>query len=234
MSHYMTAIAMQQKGLKPATKIVLYWLADHHNGETNRCFPSLKRLSECCEMSKRSVQMQIDHLKEIGLLRIEHSYRPDGQQTSNNFVLELTGNPENASEAGGWQNLLGGVAKSARGGWQNLPANNLVSNNLVSKQDIFIKFDEFFSVYPRKVGKGAAKKAWEKAIEKTDADYIISSADAYAASVEGKDVKFIPHPTTWLNQERYDDKIEMEAENSKDQGLLMKKLFKEMGMKYDA
>ena len=34
MSHYMTALAMKQKGLKPATKIVLYWIADHHNGET--------------------------------------------------------------------------------------------------------------------------------------------------------------------------------------------------------
>ena len=56
MSHYMTALAMQQKGLKPATKIVLYWIADHHNSETGACFPSLSTLADECEMSKRAVQ----------------------------------------------------------------------------------------------------------------------------------------------------------------------------------
>ena len=43
MSHYMTALAMKQKGLKPAAKVVLYWIADHHNGETGQCNPSIKR-----------------------------------------------------------------------------------------------------------------------------------------------------------------------------------------------
>ena len=37
-------------------------------------------------------------------------------------------------------------------------------------------FDEFYSEYPRKVGKGAARKAWAKAIKKADVNYIISSA----------------------------------------------------------
>ena len=122
MSHYMTALAMKQKGLKPATKIVLYWLADHHNGETGRCFPSLARLSEVCEMSKRSVQDQINALEAAGLISISHNYREDGQQTANNFSFHM-------QDAEGWQNLPGGVAKSAQGGWQNLPANNLGRDN---------------------------------------------------------------------------------------------------------
>ena len=68
MSHYMTALAMQQRGLKPATKIVLYWLAD--NTTANRqMFPSLQRLADLCEMSKRSVQVQIDLLVDQGLVR---------------------------------------------------------------------------------------------------------------------------------------------------------------------
>ena len=44
MSHYWTALAMKQKGLQPSTKIVLYWLADHHNGVSGLCIPSQKRL----------------------------------------------------------------------------------------------------------------------------------------------------------------------------------------------
>jgi hypothetical protein len=123
MSHYMTALAMKQRGLKPAAKIVLYWLADHHNGETGMCFPSLARLSDACEMSKRSVQDQISALERAGLISISHGFRDDGQQTANNFTLHLYVDE-------GWQNLPGGVAKFAQGGWQNLPANNLGRDNL--------------------------------------------------------------------------------------------------------
>ena len=63
MSHYMTALAMKQRGLPPYSKILLYWLADHHNAETNRCFPSITRLSKLCEISKRSVQNHLQNLK---------------------------------------------------------------------------------------------------------------------------------------------------------------------------
>ena len=67
MSHYMTALAMQQKGLKPATKIVLYWMADHHNSETGLCFPSLGILAEECEIDQQSVR-HICNLEGKGLL----------------------------------------------------------------------------------------------------------------------------------------------------------------------
>lgn len=118
----MTALAMKQRGLKPAAKIVLYWLADHHNGETGKCFPSLSRLADVCEMSKRSVQDQIHALELAGLISIDATYRDDGQQTANNFTFNM--------QAEGWQNLPAGVAKSATVGWQNLPANNLGTLNL--------------------------------------------------------------------------------------------------------
>jgi len=124
MSHYMTALAMKQKGLKPAAKIVLYWLADHHNGETNRCFPSLARLADLCEMSKRSVQTQLDHLAEQGLIKKSLAWRDDGQQTSNNYELLLEG----------VQDLLCGVEKSATLPMQDLLGNNLVSSNQGSQR----------------------------------------------------------------------------------------------------
>lgn len=122
MSHYMTALAMKQVGLKPPTKIVLYWLADHHNGETGRCFPSLTRLAKLCEMSKRSVQMHLAELQSRGLVKI-HENKRNGMQTSNDYELLL----------GGVQNLLGGVENIATGGAQDLLAFNPVSNNHVNK-----------------------------------------------------------------------------------------------------
>ncbi len=65
--------------------------------------------------------------------------------------------------------------------------------------------EKFWSSYPRKVGKGAAEKAWVKALQSTEADAIIASLVAYKFS---EDVNFIPHPATWLNQRRWEDTME--------------------------
>ena len=121
MSHYMTALAMKQKGLKPAAKIVLYWLADHHNGETGQCNPSINRLAKCCEMSRRSVENHIAALVDVGLLKVENAFRDKGGKTSNSYTLML-----DDTDA---QNLRMGSAKSAHGDAQNLRMKNLVNNN---------------------------------------------------------------------------------------------------------
>lgn len=67
-------------------------------------------------------------------------------------------------------------------------------------------FDDFWSVYPRKVGKDAARKAWDKRIkQKVDPGRMIEGAKWLAAHLPEGGIKFVPHPATWLNQGRYDD-----------------------------
>ena len=45
MSHKATVWAIQQRGLKPATKIVLWFLCDRHNPDFG-CFPTQARLAD--------------------------------------------------------------------------------------------------------------------------------------------------------------------------------------------
>lgn len=90
MSHYMTALAMKQAGLKPATKIVLYWLADHHNSETGLCCPSLNTLSKECEMARSALVRHIDILVEFGLVSRFKRTRENGSQTSTEYLLNLS------------------------------------------------------------------------------------------------------------------------------------------------
>lgn len=66
-------------------------------------------------------------------------------------------------------------------------------------------FDEFWNAYPRKIGRGAALSAWNK--KKPDLQKVLD-AIAWQSKSDGwtKDNgKFIPHPTTWLNQDRWLD-----------------------------
>ena len=201
MSHYMTALAMQQKGIKPATKIVLYWIADHHNSETDACFPSLATLSDECEMSKRAVQAHIDTLSYAGLIERVERKRGNGSRTSNGYRLNLT------KQA--WQNLPPPIAESARAPVQNLPALNLGTNNLgnITSKNMFI-FDDLWKIYPKKVGKGTARKAFAKAMTKATADQIEHSLSVFVRSWGSQDKKFMPHLATWLNGERWDDEIQ--------------------------
>jgi len=68
-------------------------------------------------------------------------------------------------------------------------------------------FEAFWSAYPRKVGKGKAREAYAKALALSDALSLIEQAQRYASACQGKDEQFIPHPSTWLNQERWADEI---------------------------
>lgn len=68
-------------------------------------------------------------------------------------------------------------------------------------------FDRFWTAYPRKTGKKAAEKSWEKAIDKPDIEAVLASIERQRASQDWtKDGgQFIPHPATWLNQGRWAD-----------------------------
>lgn len=62
-----------------------------------------------------------------------------------------------------------------------------------------------YAAYPRKVGRPAALKAICRALEKIPFDDLLKAVEAYAADQAGKDAQYIPHPTTWFNQERWAD-----------------------------
>ena len=71
----------------------------------------------------------------------------------------------------------------------------------INKKEI----EEIYFSYPRKVGKGVAIKAIEKALKKVDFNFLLERTKEFAKSDSGQNGKFTPHPATWYNQERYND-----------------------------
>src|SRR5262245_31027190 len=67
-------------------------------------------------------------------------------------------------------------------------------------------FQKFWALYPRRVAKLAARRAFDKAIASgADPDALIAGAQRYAVERAGEPVKFTKHPATWLNAGCYDD-----------------------------
>ena len=69
-------------------------------------------------------------------------------------------------------------------------------------------FDEFWAAYPRKTGKGEAKKAWAKI--RPDAELLqqILAAVEWQSKCDQwqrDNGQYIPYPATWLNQQRWED-----------------------------
>lgn len=67
------------------------------------------------------------------------------------------------------------------------------------------EFDAFWELYPRKTGKGAAKRAYWKAASRFSHETILEGARRIASDPNLPEKQFIPHPATWLNEERWDD-----------------------------
>lgn len=82
-------------------------------------------------------------------------------------------------------------------------------------------FELFWEVWPKRVGKADARRAWAKAVKKADPESIVSAATAYAASPYKPELQFIPMPATWLNGERWlDDQPQPSQVVTKAQGNL--------------
>lgn len=77
-------------------------------------------------------------------------------------------------------------------------------------------FEDFWKAYPRKIGKTQASKSWEKiSISEEVYHQIMAGLDNYIKyEWKGKEMKYIPHAATWLNQERWKDEVTIKKEDS--------------------
>ena len=64
-----------------------------------------------------------------------------------------------------------------------------------------------YECYPRKVARPKAIQAIAKHISTIGFDDLLDKTKAYAKAVADKDPQFIPHPSTWFGQERFNDDI---------------------------
>ncbi len=79
-------------------------------------------------------------------------------------------------------------------------------------------FESFWEVYPRKVGKKATLKAWERLRPSKELqERIINAVEQQKKSEQWttENGRYIPNPATWINQGRWDDELAMPKGNSR-------------------
>lgn len=61
-----------------------------------------------------------------------------------------------------------------------------------------------YQAYPKKVGKPVALRAIRKALKKHAFEFLLEKTQAFAKA-RGKNLEYVCHPSTWFNQERFND-----------------------------
>lgn len=190
----------------PTAKVVLLAIARYANGY-GECFPSRETISHDSCVPIRSVVRAIQWLEDKGYIRI---VRRSG--TSNFYVItSMEDDMTDETRANLAHEEDSNITKL------DFSKKNIAKSNTTSRANLAHPLDTpfflaFWQAYPRRIGKGDARAAFTKAAMRNDPNLIVQAALAYAKHVAeaGTEQKFIPHASTWLNGERWEDDLEAE------------------------
>lgn len=196
--------------------------------QTGYCWASNVYFAELYGLSVRTVSRLIAQLEAKGYIRCETAATKDGSERriyAGLFVVT----PE-----GGGQKCLGGIDENVQTPLdKNVHQNNKQENN---KQNIPPKapkgalpaeakpksrraktepqyrpdwFERFWALYPRRTNRVAAVRAWDKLQPDLELCKVMTVAiKAQMQTPQWRDgPEHIPHPSTWLNGERWLDEV---------------------------
>lgn len=194
-----------------ATAKLLFGMLCQHAGKKGSCFPRQDTLAAELGTTERSIRRFISELKNHRLIDTVY----DGKIKSN--VYFFTKHEWMASPVLDSDRLdLSGHSDSDRSDLAARDRTDLDGHLPlhIERKDSVLKdsvpengerVEILYKIYPRKVGKPIAIKAINKALKKTPYEAVLSAVQNFAKSWQGHDLQFCPHPSTWFNQERYND-----------------------------
>jgi hypothetical protein len=201
MSIEAVALVLNQSKATGRAKLVLLGIANHLGDQG--AWPAISTLARYANASERSVKRDIQELIDLGELRVELQNAPTKSQYKTNlyWITIGSGVTDLASGVTDWVSRGDSSGKSGVTpvGTQNI----ILTIKEPSKKQAENDFDNFWKLYPKKVAKADAIKAWNKATKTKTADELLKLTKAYA---EGKlpENKYIPYPASWLNKELYE------------------------------
>lgn len=200
---------------KGTDRLVLLAIADSAEDDGTNAWPGVDKIAKRAGITRRGAQQSLARLEVAGRIIVEHqaggpaNLRADRRpnryavvMTGRTAVHPVTDDGANAATPRGESHDTNGV-----NGRAPYPSKASIQKTSSLFSD---RFDDFYSVYPRHEGKGAARRAWEKRV-KAGADPAelvagaIRTAEYHAAA--GTEKKFVPLPGTWLNGEREQDDL---------------------------
>jgi len=187
---------------KGAAFVVHLAIADSVNDQNdNEFWMSQARLCEKARTSHATTERAVKALRDDGLLTLLEDNSTAGKPCRYRFEMP----PRVPHGEGGGPSQ--GVTRVPHGEGQT---QRTTQENPITRASR--EFEAFWAMYPRKVGKPAALKAFRSRASDALMQGTVRWAEFWARSKT--EIRFIPHPSTFLNQERYLDTPPVQEEIS--------------------
>jgi len=188
-------------------KLVMLAMADWSNDAGSHCYPSVKKVSEKCNVSECQARRILHKLINEGYLSVVGNESGGGnnsrQYQVNVSAVSTSTHASPSTDASPSTHARGALAPMHVS--TSTHASLSVNNSQLSVNN---PFAVFWKAYPKKKSKGQAEKAFKKlSLDDILFNKIISAIDKAKASEQwgNDDGKYIPYPATWLNVRGWED-----------------------------
>ena len=173
------------------------------------CFASNKHFAEFFGVTNRTISARISSLRAKGYIAVADRTASGGGRRMRP-TGKLPSTPRNKSSTPPEETFHPPLEETFHHNStvESSTDNNTdisISSSKPKKPEPMEGFNEFWQAYPRKVGKGAARRAWDKISPDTGLQTILDQVARQRETEQWADPKYVPHPATWLNQQRWLD-----------------------------
>jgi len=190
----------EKLNLKPGQLVTLLKIADHVNSDGS-CWPSVEHIARQTNQNEKTIRRHLQFFVDSGLLDREHRAGTGRGRKTNVYRLKgiLSDCPEGQKD----------ISEGAKG--HQVSVSPPIYTNHQYKPSISGRpsgFDLFWSAYPRKVKKKQAREIWNRKRLDEQTELLVADVQNRIATDGQWAEGFTPHPTTYLNGERWNDEIE--------------------------
>jgi hypothetical protein len=190
---------------------------------------TIEKIATWLGKSHPTAERAVYELRDAGWLGVTEKYVA-GRQVANEYVAQCLPCEQQTMDRPITSDGQGAITHEPPGAITSEPQNETVDNETVVRdektpgqqvidvpvsaphsrasaesEDPSEGFDEFWKLYPRRVAKGQAVKAWKTATKTTAPTVILDAAAHYRDDPNLPEKRFIPYPATWLNGQCWED-----------------------------
>jgi len=210
MSFAWTNAVWENSKSSGTSRVIMLALADHAD-DNGICWPSISRLARYANVDRRNIFRHLEALIKAGEIKISGK----GFRGVNKYQITL---PTGGNIATGGESVTGDETATCTSGDTVMGTGDETATQTINEPSLNLQscskhrsvddeFDGWWTLYPRKVAKGQARKAFSIARKKTGLETLTNGVRGYADKVRRDNIeeRFIKHPATWLNGECWED-----------------------------
>ena len=166
-------------------------LARYADNDTHKAYPSRDTLADRLRCSTKSVDRAAQELLDAGAMTKQHRHN-----SSIIYTLQVV--------EGGGHHSPGGSSPVSRGVDTGVELTRTTELEPTKREPLNQAFNQFWSVYPLKKDKPAAKRAFEKALKRASLETIVAGAERYRDD-PNRELAFTKYPQGWLTNDAWEN-----------------------------